>query len=426
MANKLSIIQDADLSDKIVLFRVDHNVVKNGEIEDPYRVDSTFETINYILKNGGKPILMTHVGRPKDKKTGIITIKDKTSVLPIVEYLKEKLKLRIEIPIFLAKDDYGIEINAAEIKPYIDKLKNNEIDILYLPNIRWFKGEEVKESEMEVFASKLAALADIYVNDAFGSWQANTSTTGINRYLPSYAGFLMQKEINNLDKIFNAETPFLAVVAGSKFDTKLKPLYALIQKADKLVLGGVLYNAYLCAKYGISIQGVDNEDVVLAKQFVDFTEQYPNKIVELPYIVESDILEEKIDGKYRNVCVKDLKAGDKLNFVLDAAIQSFEDEYVRKVFLSAKTIFINAVMGFTPNFREGTIALDILISENKEAMKLFGGGDTNMEFKKLLPDKYSAALNDESFYLFTGGGAVLNAIEENTAFGIEPIKKLLK
>jgi phosphoglycerate kinase len=426
METKLSLIQDADIAGKVVLVRIDHNVVKNGEIEDTYRIDFTFETINFILQRNGKPILMTHVGRPKDKKTGFISINDKTSVEPIVKYLRTKLSLRIEIPELKTNDDFGIQLSKEAIQPYINRLINNELDVLYLPNVRWFNGEEAKGEVFENFAKQLASLGEIFVNDAFGSWQTNASTTGINSHLPSFAGFLMQKEINNLDKIFNARRPLLAVVAGSKFDTKITSLYALIKKVDKLVLGGVLYNAYLCAKYGFSIQSIDNEDIILARQFVEFAVQYPNKIVELPFIVESDSLEKKVDGKFRTININDLKAGDKLNFVLDASPQSFENEMVRESVFTARTIFINAVMGFTPNFSDGTIALYNLISDNVNAQKLFAGGDTNMEFKRLLPEKYYNTISDDKFYLFTGGGAVLNAIEEGTAFGIEPIKKLLQ
>ncbi len=158
---------------------------------------------------------MTHVGRPKDKKTGTIKIDEKTSIQPIVDYLKEKLHIIIEVPEFHEYGNEGYLSIDTNINHIIRKLKDNEVDAIYLPNTRWFKGEEAKEDEQDRFAYQLAGLADIYVNDAFGSWQAHASTVGIDKYLPSYAGFLMQKEIKNLERIFNAEKPFLAVVAGS-------------------------------------------------------------------------------------------------------------------------------------------------------------------------------------------------------------------
>lgn len=426
MSKTLPLIQNADLKGKVVLVRVDHNVVKSGVIHDPYRIDATIGTMFHILAKGGKIILMTHVGRPKDKSTNTINISDKTSVLPIVEYLKEKLHISIEVPEFYSHQDQGYLSIETNINHAIKRLKNSETDAIYLPNTRWFKGEEAKGEEQDRFANQLAGLADIYVNDAFGSWQAHASTVGINKYLPSYAGFLMQKEIKNLERLFNAEKPFLSVVAGSKFDTKIEPLYALLKKSDKLVLGGVMYNAYLCAKYDISIKGVDDNDKKLAGEFYKFSQQYPGKIVELPYIVESDTLEGKIEGKYRSLDIRKVKPGTELNYILDVASESFEVQEVKDVFHSAKTVFVNAVMGFTPHFNEGTMALDTLIDENPDAVKLYGGGDTMQELKRLLPGLYIMALDSPKYYIFTGGGAVLKAIEQGTHLGIAPIDELIK
>jgi phosphoglycerate kinase len=426
MEKSLPLIQNADLKGKVVLVRVDHNVVKSGMIHDPYRIDATIGTLFHILAKGGKIILMTHVGRPKDKATNTISINAKTSVQPIVEYLKEKLHISIEIPEFYSHQDQGYLSIETNINHAIKRLKNSEIDAIYLPNTRWFKGEEAKGEEQDRFANQLAGLADIYVNDAFGSWQPHASTVGINKYLPSYAGFLMQKEIKNLERLYNAEQPFLSVVAGSKFDTKIEPLYALLKKSDKLVLGGVMYNAYLCAKYDISIKGVDDNDKKLAKEFYEFSKQCPAKIVELPFVVESDTLEGRIEGHYKTIDVRSLKPGTELGYVLDVATESFAVEEVKDVFHAARTVFVNAVMGFTPHFNEGTIALDTLIDENPEAVKLYGGGDTMQELKRLLPGLYIMALDSPKYYIFTGGGAVLKAIEQGTHLGIAPIDELIK
>ncbi len=426
MNNSLPLIQDANLKGKVVLVRVDHNVVKSGMIHDPYRIDATIGTLFHILAKGGKIILMTHVGRPKDKASNTININTKTSVQPIVEYLQEKLHISIEVPEFYSHENQGYLSIETNINHSIKRLKNSEIDAIYLPNTRWFKGEEAKGEEQERFANQLAGLADIYVNDAFGSWQAHASTVGINKFLPSYAGFLMQKEIKNLERLFNAEKPFLSVVAGSKFDTKIEPLYALLKKSDKLVLGGVMYNAYLCAKYDISIKGVDDNDKKLAKEFYEFSKQSPGKIVELPYIVESDTLEGKIEGQYRTIDIRTIKPGTNLNYILDVASDSFELKEVIDIFHSAKTVFVNAVMGFTPHFNDGTIALDTLIDENPDAVKLYGGGDTMQELKRLLPGLYIMALDSPKYYIFTGGGAVLKAIEQGTHLGIAPIDELIK
>jgi len=419
-------IQDADLDGKVVLVRVDHNVVKKGEIHDPYRIDATIGTLYHINAKGGKIILMTHVGRPRDKKTGEIKISKDTSVEPIVEYLRNKLHVNMKVPDFYPHENKGYLGIETSINHLIRELKEGKIDGIYLPNTRWFQGEEAEGSDKDRFANQLAGLADIFVNDAFGSWQPHASTVGVNKYLPSYAGFLMQKEIENLERIYSPQSPFIAVVAGSKFDTKIDSLYALIKKADYLVLGGVIYNAYLSAKYGLDIKGISEDDMKHAKEFVEFSKQFPGKLVELPFIVESDTLEGRQKGKYRVHNIHELKPGTKLNYILDIAKESFQEEKITKIFSSARTIFVNAVMGFTPHFNEGTIALDELIDENYEAVKLYGGGDTMQELKRLLPGLYIVALDSPKYYIFTGGGAVLKAIQEGTTLGIEPVKTLTK
>jgi len=308
-------IQDADLNGKVVLVRVDHNVVKKGEIHDPYRIDATIGTLYHINAKGGKIILMTHVGRPKDKTTGDIKISKDTSVEPIVEYLRNKLHINMKIPDFYPHENKGYIGIETSINHHIRELKEGKIDGIYLPNTRWFEGEEASGSNQDRFANQLAGLADIFVNDAFGSWQPHASTVGVNKYLPSYAGFLMQKEIENLERIYSPQSPFIAVVAGSKFDTKIDSLYALIKRADYLVLGGVIYNAYLCAKYGFDIKGISDDDLAHAKDFVEFSEKYPGKLIELPFIVESDTMDGKIEGKNRVHNIHELEEGKKLNYV---------------------------------------------------------------------------------------------------------------
>ena len=134
----------------------------------------------------------------------------------------------------------------------------------------------------------------------------------------------------------------------------------------------------------------------------------------------------KFEGKYKTIDVRTLKPKTELGYVLDAAPESFKEKGVQDTFMQAKTIFVNAVMGFTPHFNDGTIAMDSLIDQNKEALKLYGGGDTLQELKQLLPGIYLSALDNPKYYMFTGGGAVLKAIEEETPNGIPPIQELLK
>ncbi|MEW5745472.1 MAG: phosphoglycerate kinase [Nitrospirota bacterium] len=421
----LPLIQDADLNGKVVLVRFDHNVVKDGAIKDPYRIDRSIGTLFNIVERGGRPILMTHVGRPKDKKTGEITCRPEESVEPIVEYLEHKLHTRFHIPRFAVDPALGITSIDTSINIAIRDLRARNIGGIYLPNTRWFQGEEAKGEARERLALQLAGLADIYVNDAFGSWQAHASTYEVTKHLPSYAGFLMQQEIARLNAVINPERPFVAVVAGAKYDTKIGPLYAIYDKVDKLILGGVIYNAFLCAKYGVTVKGVSESDIIAARELVE-KDRVNRKIVELPYVVESDTLEGKVEGKYRTLSIRDFRQGAGYKYLLDIDPKSFEDRLVSETISAARTIFVNAVMGFTPHFTEGSAALDGTIDQNRSALKMYGGGDTLQEFKNLCPGLYLSVLDNAQYYFFTGGGTVLTAIEQGSPYGLKPVQALLE
>lgn len=424
LEGKLPLIQDADLEGKNVLVRFDHNVVKEGTIRDPYRIDRTIGTLFNIVDRGGRPIMMTHVGRPRDRKTGRISCRPEESVEPIVRYLERKLHSRFYIPRFPIDPERGITGIDTSINIAIRKLEERGIGGIYLPNTRWFEGEEAEGPARESLAVQLAGLADIYVNDAFGSWQPHASTFDITRHLPSCAGFLMQEEISNLGRVLEPKRPFLAVVAGAKYDTKIGPLYAIYEKADYLILGGVIYNTYLSAKYGVGIKGVSPEDAELAGELVE-KDRTQGRIIELPLVVESKTMEGRIEGRYRTVPVADFRPGASLGYVLDIDAASFEDKKVAGAIGSAGTIFVNAVMGYTPHFTEGSRALDQTIDGNRRALKMYGGGDTLQEFKNLCPGLYLSVMDDARYYFFTGGGTVLTAIEKGSPFGLEPVSALM-
>ncbi len=421
--SKIANMLDADLKGKVCLVRMDHNVVKNGIIKDTMRIDATIPTLLHIYKKGGLPVLMTHIGRPFDKKTGSINISEGDSVLPIVQYLENKFQLQGLIPDCKAESKIGIT-DLAPIGIAIEALKKGAADFVYLPNTRWFKGEEAKDESADIFAQSLANYADVYINDAFGSWQAHSSTYNIAKFLPAYAGLLMQKEIANLNKVFEPQRPFLAIVAGAKFDTKIGPLSSLIKIADKLILGGVIYNAYLCSKYKIQIEGVTKEDIEFANKFIIDSKDYLDKIVELPIIVENEGIEKRQGTK--ELEVQTLKPGTKLNYVLDASAENFTREEIKKVFQEAGTIFVNAVMGYTALYPEGSMAMYSLIDQCPKAIKLFGGGDTIQDFKEYLPGIFAKAQNDPSYYFFTGGGAILDAIQQGSPYGMKPVQMLIR
>lgn len=421
----LRLIQEADIRNKLVLVRVDHNVVKKGKIKDPYRIECSFATLYEIAKRGGRPILMTHVGRPRDKKTGTIRCSSNESVLPIVGYMRNRLPVKIHVPEFPIDPERGILHVEDSVKEELEDLKSEKIDMIYLPNTRWFQGEEAKGPEREEFTKELASLADVYINDAFGSWQAHASTYDIAMLLPSYAGILMQKELSNLDKVLSPERPFVAVIAGAKYDTKIGPLKALYERVDKLILGGVLYNTLIAAKYDLDMKGVPEEDIELAKELVDMDRRY-KKIVEMPSIVESETLEGRVEGSYRKLNISELKARGGSSYIVDISSESFDDPEIKQAISSANTIFVNAVMGLMPWFYEGSQAVYNLISKNTSALKLFAGGDTLEALKELCPGIYLKGLdNPEKYYYFTGGGSVLKAIEEGSPFGLRPVQALI-
>jgi phosphoglycerate kinase len=421
---RLRLVQQADMEGKVVLVRVDHNVVKKGKIKSPYRIDASLGTLYVIIEKGGRPILMTHIGRPRDKKTGKIVCRKDESVASVVAYLERKLPIKIHAQGFPVDPEKGILHIDSSVTQYISDLKKGDIGMIYLPNSRWFQGEESSGSERGVLADELASIADIFVNDAFGSWRAHASTYDVATRLPSFAGTLLQKELLNLNKVFNPQKPFVAVVAGAKYDTKIGPLKALYDKVDHLILGGVMYNAFLSAKYGTQIAGVSEEDRSLAMDLVEL-DRKNEKILEMGWLVESETLDGRIEGQHRSIEIEELKKGKEVGYILDIDPRSFEDQRVRNIMGSARTIFVNAVMGFMPLFFEGSEALYRLIGLNGAALKLFAGGDTLQELMNLCPGMYLAGLDAPGTYYFTGGGTVLTAIEQGSPYHLKPVEVLL-
>ena len=422
---RLRCIQQAQLKGKVVLIRVDHNVVKKGRIKDPYRIDVSLKTLQAIMESGGNPILMTHIGRPRDKKTGRIECREQESVQPIIPYLEERLLNKIVVPDFPIDPQWGITQLDEAMKSHIEDLKKGKMGMIYLPNIRWFQGEQGSGDERERFAGWLAGLGDLYVNDAFSAWRAHGSTYDIARHLPSYAGFQLQEELLNIHKVLDPERPFVGVIGGAKYDTKIGPIQALFRRTDHLLLGGLIYNVYLAAKYGVDISGVAEEERIQARDLVHLDAKQ-QKIVEIPHLVESDTLDGRFEGRYRTVHVEGMKKGDSFNYLLDIDPQSLQMDRIVEIIRAAKTIFVNAVMGLTPPFFQGTQALYELIASNQDAMKLFAGGDTLQELRDLCPEIYEAGMEAPDFYYFTGGGSVLTTLEQGNPYKLKPVEALLE
>ncbi|HIJ20831.1 MAG TPA: phosphoglycerate kinase, partial [Deltaproteobacteria bacterium] len=206
---------------------------------------------------------------------------------------------------------------------------------------------------------------------------------------------------------------------------KIGPLKALYEKVDHLILGGLMYNTFISAKYGASIRGVSEEDRALAMELVEI-DRKQNKIVEMDFLVESENMEKKAEGQFRTISLDALKNGETAGYLLDVDPKSYRDEKVSGVIASAGTFFVNAVMGLMPSFWEGSEALYRMIAANRSARKLFAGGDTVQELRNLCPGIYMSGLDDPNTYYFTGGGAVLSAIEQGTPYDMKPIQALFQ
>lgn len=424
-APSLKTLDKALLKDKIVLVRVDHNVVKKGIIKDPYRIDSTIGTLYSIAEKGGRPVVITHVGRPRDKKSGLITCREEESVRPVIRYLEEKLPIKIHYHELPADGNNGITEFDTSADQALEDLRTGKIGMIYLQNSRWFKGEQSEGAPRRKFIEWLASVSDVFVNDAFGAWRAHASTYDIAARLPSFAGALLEKEISNLYRVLEPERPFLAVIAGSKYDTKIGPLKALYGKVDHLILGGLMHSTFLSAKYGIQVKGVTDEDRKLAMELVELDKR-DKKILEMTHIIESDIMEGKKQGTFRTIKTEELAHRDKCNYLLDVDPESFQTRQVKEAIEGAKTIFVNAVMGLMPHFYEGSQAIYRIIGSNRNAMKLFGGGDTLQELKNLCPGIYLEGLDSPQTYFFTGGGSVLAAVENGNPYALKPVQALLE
>ena len=431
----LPIVSADDVRGKVVLIRVDHNAIKKGKLDDPYRLERSRPTIDLVLSNGGYPILMTHVNRPRDKETGKIKVSEDDSVAAAVEYIESNWKhscvvAGVDISHPTDKGFTGLDKSVDEA---IDKMKAGKVDIVYLPNTRWFAGEEEKSLTglRERFTAELASIADIFVNDAFGSHQAHVSTYDITKKLPSFAGLLMAEEIEKLEYLLNLPAekhPFLSIVAGAKMDTKIGALESLREVSDNLLVGGLPANALICAKYGVKINGVKANEIKVAKRLLA-ADTAENKLLIPDLVVASDVAYSKDSprqpGGYREVDLTKVHEGDNLGFVYDISPNYFERDQVKAIIGNAKTAFTNAVMGFDKaGFTEGTIAMYNLLAASGAEL-YFGGGDTLKALKKYTSDFYKKLITSKVHTMFTGGGTILTGFESKGVYKMKVIKALI-
>ncbi len=390
-------IRDIDVAGKRVLVRVDFNVPLNQEnqITDDTRIVAALPTIEYLLKNGAAVILMSHLGRPDGQ------VVDKLRLTPIAKRLSELLKQPVES----AEDSIGpeVEAKARALQPG---------QVLLLENLRFHKEEEKNDPN---FARQLAALGDLYVNDAFGTaHRAHASTEGVTHYLPSVAGFLMEKEINFLGSALeNPKRPFAAIVGGAKVSDKITVLERLISLADTILIGGGMANTFLKAQgYEIGDSLYEAAKVDVARDLVSKARQQDKELILPIDVVIADRF--AADADHKVVAANEVPAGWRILDIGPATVASF-----RQALANAQTIVWNGTLGVAemPAFAHGTNGVvEILAQRTKEgALTIIGGGDSAAAVEQ-------AGAADKMTHVSTGGGASLEFLEGRTLPGVAALQ----
>lgn len=387
-------IQDIEVKAKKVLVRVDFNVPidDSGSITDDRRIREALPTIKYLQEHNAKVILMSHLGRPKGK------FNMKYSLKPVAERLSEKLGTNVK----LANDVIGDEVQAM-----VDTLK--EGDVMLLENVRFYEEEEKNDKE---FSKKLAALGDIYINDAFGTaHRAHATTAGVAEYLPSAVGFLIKKEIDIMGKaLTKAERPFVAILGGAKVSDKIGVIENLLDKVDALLIGGgMAFTFYKAKGYEIGKSILETEKVELAGEILKKADEKRVKLL-LPI----DIV---VAPEFNNDAPQKTVSADRIpedQMGLDIGERS--REVYADIIKNAKTVVWNGPMGVfeMTNFAKGTFALAQALSECK-GTTIVGGGDSAAAVEQL-------GFADKITHISTGGGASLEFLEGKMLPGIAAIE----
>ncbi|OGS45239.1 MAG: phosphoglycerate kinase [Elusimicrobia bacterium RIFOXYD2_FULL_34_15] len=388
-------IKDVNLKGKKVLVRVDYNVPldKSQNITDDTRIKESIPTLKYLIDNNCKLILCSHLGRPKGK------VAPEFSLKPVAKRLSELLKQDVKF----APDCIG-----PEVKKLADGLKPKEI--LLLENLR-FHSEEEKNDEN--FAKQLSELAEFFVQDAFGTvHRAHASTAGVNKFLPSAAGFLLEKEIKYLGGAMqNPARPFVAILGGAKVSDKIGVIENLLNKVDVILIGGAMAYTFLKAM-GIQVgqSRVEEDKLDLAKALL-------RKSSKIRFLMPIDhIIADKID---QNANVEESQGLEIKDGWMGVDIGSMTQAIYSSVIAKAKTIVLNGPMGVfeIDKFATGTytICKAIADSTSKGAISIIGGGDSVSAVK-------NAGVADKMSHISTGGGASLEFLEGKELPGIAALK----
>ncbi len=384
-------VKDIDVKGKKVLVRLDFNVPQdeNGNITDTRRIVASLPTIKYLIENGAKLILCSHLGRPKGE------VKKEFSLAPVAKELSKELGVEVK----LAEDIVG-----ESAKKLVANM--NEREVVLLENVRFDAREEKNDPEM---AKELASLAEIYVNDAFGtSHRAHASTRGVADYLPAVSGFLIEKEIDFMgNALENPKRPFVAILGGKKVSDKIGVINSLLEKVDTLMIGGAMAYTFFKAQgyeVGNSICELDKLD--LAKELM---EKAKAKGVKFMLPIDTKIGKEfDKDTESKTVKYNEIPAGWEGFDIGEETIKLYKEELK-----NAKTIVWNGPLGLFEfdQFAIGTNEIAKTLAD-VDAITIIGGGDSAAAIEK-------AGLADKMTHISTGGGASLEFLEGKKLPGIE-------
>lgn len=392
MLNKKS-VEDVAVAGKRVLVRCDFNVPLDADrnITDETRIDGALPTIQYLIKNNAKVILCSHMGKPKGEP------KPELSLAPVAKKLSEKLGKEV----IFAADDNVVGENA---KKAVAEMKDG--DVVLLENTR-YRAEETKN--VDTFSEELASLADIFVNDAFGTaHRAHCSNVGVTKYLKTaVAGYLIQKEIEFLgNAVNNPERPFVAILGGSKVSSKISVINNLLEKVDTLIIGGGMAYTFIKALGG----NVGNS--LLEEDYLDYAKEMMDKAkakgVSLLIPVDTVVAKEfSNDAEHKTVDRGQIEDGWEGLDIGEKTIKLYSD-----AIRSAKTVVWNGPMGVfeMPTFAKGTNAIAQVLAEI-DAVTIIGGGDSVAAVNQ-------AGLGDKMTHISTGGGAFLEFLEGKELPGI--------
>ena len=379
-------VKDIELKNKRVLMRVDFNVpMADGKVTDDKRIRAALPTIQYVLDQGAALILMSHLGRPKGEANPTFSL----------HAASETLSTLIERPVKMAPDCVG-----AEVEAMAKALQPGEV--LMLENTRFHAGEEKNDPEL---AKQMAVLADVYVNDAFGSaHRAHSSTEGVAQFLPAVSGFLMEKELEFLGRaVANPEHPYVAILGGAKISDKILVVETMLSQCDKLIIGGGMANTFLAA------QGLNMQDSLVEEASLETAKTILAKSADKLILPVDAVVADRFDND-ANSQVVDVDAVPSGWRMLDVGPKTIE--LYKSALSDARLVVWNGPVGVfeMPKFAEGTFAIAKLLAES-DATTVIGGGDSASAVKK-------AGVADKMTHVSTGGGASLEFLEGKELPGV--------